>query len=255
MKRTNPTTNSKKLREILPKNSGRDMFGHISTRHQGGRQKRFYRMIDWRREKLDIQAKVISIEYDPNRAADIALLHYTDGEKRYIIAPVGLEVGQRVVSGDNVDIKVGNSMQLSAIPIGTQVHNLEIKPGAGAQIARSAGNAAIVLAKEGNTIHLKLPSGEVKKFSAACRATIGQIGNADWKNRVIGTAGRNRRLGIRPSVRGVAQNPRSHPHGGGEGRSGVGLKSPKSPWGKRTLGKKTRKPGKYSDSLIVKRRK
>jgi large subunit ribosomal protein L2 len=244
----------KHLSEILPKNSGRDVFGHVSVRHQGGRHKRFYRMIDWKREKESVPAKVISIEYDPNRSAQIALLFYADGEKRYIIAPVGLKIGQKVVSGQAVDIVTGNCMPLVSMPLGTQVHNIELKPGCGAQVCRSAGTTAIVLAKEGNNIQLKMPSGEVRAFDGSCRATVGQIGNADWKNRIIGKAGRSRHMGIRPTVRGVAQDPRSHPHGGGEGRSGIGMPSPKSPWGKHTLGKKTRKRRKYSDKYILQRR-
>jgi large subunit ribosomal protein L2 len=244
----------KGLSEILPKNSGRDVQGHVSVRHQGGRHKRFYRIIDWKRDKDGVPAHVIGIEYDPNRSAQVALLHYADGEKRYIIAPVGLKVGQKVISGQAIDIKTGNSMPLGSMPLGTQVHNIELKPGRGAQVCRSAGTAASVLAKEGNIIQLKMPSGEVRIFDAACKATVGQIGNADWKNRVIGKAGRSRHMGIRPTVRGVAQNPRSHPHGGGEGRSGIGLPSPKSPWGKRTLGKKTRNRTKYSNKFILQRR-
>ncbi|OGG04993.1 50S ribosomal protein L2 [Candidatus Gottesmanbacteria bacterium RBG_16_52_11] len=245
----------KQLRQILPKQSGRDSAGHVAVRHQGGRQKRFYRTIDWKREKAGIPAKVVALEYDPNRTSGIALLQYGDGEKRYILAPEGLVVGQKVESGSDVSIRVGNSMQLRFIPIGTEIHNLEIRPGRGGQVVRSAGTWATVLAKEGGVIHIKMPSGEIRLFHEQCAATIGRIGNSDWKNQIIGTAGRARRMGIRPTVRGVAQNPRSHPHGGGEGRSGIGLPSPKSPWGKRTLGKKTRKRTKYSNAVIVKRRK
>jgi large subunit ribosomal protein L2 len=247
-------TYTKGLAEILPKNSGRDVFGHVSVRHQGGRHKRFYRIVDWKRNKDGVNAKVMSIEYDPNRSSQIALLSYTDGDKRYIIAPVGLKVGQVIVSGKAVDIKTGNCMELVSMPLGTQVHNIELKPGHGAQVGRSAGTTATVLAKEGNSIQIKMPSGEVRIFDGACRATVGQIGNADWKNQIIGKAGRSRHMGIRPTVRGVAQNPRSHPHGGGEGRSGIGMPSPKSPWGKRTLGKKTRSRKKYSDKFIMQRR-
>lgn len=245
----------KSLKTLLPKNSGRDVSGHISTRHQGGRHKRFYRTIDWKRDKIGVKAQVVKIEYDPNRTADVALLNYSDGESRYIIAPVGLKIGQQVLSGDQVDIKVGNCMLLGNMPVGTQVHNVEIKPGRGAQIVRSAGTFAVVLAKDSKNIHLKLPSGEIRIFNANSKATIGQIGNVDVKNRVIGKAGRSRHMGIRPTVRGVAQHPGSHPHGGGEGRSGVGLVSPKSPWGKRTMGNRTRKRRKYSDKFIIKRRK
>jgi large subunit ribosomal protein L2 len=246
---------SKSLRVLLEKHSGRDVQGHISVRHQGGRHKRFFRVIDWKRDKLGVPAKVLAIEYDPNRSAEIALLQYTDGEKRYIPAPVGLAVGATIVAGDTVDIKPGNSLKLGNMPVGTIVHSVEIKPGHGAQMMRSAGTAATVLSRDGNLVQLKLPSGEVRLFDQSCRATVGQVGNVERRNRVIGKAGRSRHMGRRPTVRGVAQNPRSHPHGGGEGRSGIGMKSPKSPWGKRTLGKKTRKQTKYSDHFIVSRRK
>lgn len=243
------------LIEILPKNSGRDVFGHVSVRHQGGRHKRMYRHVDWKRDKDGVTAKVAEISYDPNRSADVALLVYQDGDKRYILAPLGLKVNDTVVSGANIDAKVGNSLPLGSIPVGTLIHNLEIKPGRGGQMVRSAGNAAVVLAKDGELIQVKLPSGETRVFDARCKATVGQVGNEEWKNRVIGKAGRSRHMGRRPAVRGVAMNPRSHPHGGGEGKSGIGMKSPKSPWGKRTLGKKTRKLRKYSDRSIVGRRK
>jgi len=249
---TNPV---KSLLVILQKNSGRDNQGHVAMRHIGGRQKRYYRIIDWKRDKENVSARVVSIEFDPNRSSDVALLQYRDGEKRYIVAPLGLKVDQTVVTSDTVEVKTGNCMRLGAIPVGTLVHNIEIKPGRGAQMVRSAGNSAVVLAKDGSGVQLKLPSGEIRLFDVACKATIGQIGKIDWKNRVIGTAGRNRRMGIRPKVRGVAQNPRSHPHGGGEGRSGIGMPSPKSPWGKRTLGRKTRKHRKYSNKFILARRK
>ncbi|MCX6793522.1 MAG: 50S ribosomal protein L2 [Candidatus Gottesmanbacteria bacterium] len=245
----------KSLTIILPKNSGRDVAGHVSMRHQGGRHKRFYRIIDWKRDKAGVAAKVASIEYDPNRTSQIALLNYMDGEKRYIVAPIGLEIGATVISSDKADIKPGNSLTLGVIPVGTLVHNIEIKPGHGAQMIRSAGGAAVVLARDGNAVQLKLPSGELRVFNASCRATVGQIGNVEHKNEVIGKAGRSRHMGIRPTVRGVAQNPRSHPHGGGEGRSGIGMSSPKSPWGKHTLGKKTRSKKKYSNKFILQRRK
>lgn len=245
----------KGLSEILSKHSGRDMLGHVAVRHQGGRHKRYYRLLDWKRDKDGIPARVVSISRDPNRTANIALLQYADGEKRYILAPVGLAVGQTIRSGDGGDIQIGNAMSLGVMPVGTIVHSVEIRPGRGAQMMRSAGVGAMVLAKEGNVIQLRLPSGEIRLFDHACRATVGQIGNIDWRNRVIGRAGRNRHLGKRPQVRGVAQNPRTHPHGGGEGRSGIGMSSPKSPWGKRTLGKKTRKQKKYSNTVIVQRRK
>ena len=247
-------TRIKSLRVLLQKHSGRDVQGHVSVRGQGGREKRFYRVIDWMREKDGVPATVISIEYDPNRSAEIALLQYTDGEKRYIPAPVGLAVGQKIISGDTADIKPGNALNLGKMPVGTMVHSVEIKPGHGAQMMRSAGTVAVVLAKEGNLVQLKLPSGEIRLFDQKSRATVGQVGNVERRNRVIGKAGRSRHMGRRPTVRGVAQNPRSHPHGGGEGRSGIGMKSPKSPWGKRTLGKKTRKLRKYSDRFIVQRR-
>ena len=245
----------KKLKRILPKRSGRDFSGHVSVRHQGGRQKRYLRIIDWKRDKLDIPAFVIAIEPDPNRTANLALLKYPDGENRYILCPEGLRVGDQVISGKKVEVKVGNSLPLANIPIGTIVHNVELRPGRGAQIVRSAGAAALVATKEEKYVQLKMPSGEIRKVKSECLATIGQVGNLDWKNFIMGKAGRKIRLGIRPTVRGVAQNPHSHPHGGGEGRSGIGMPSPKSPWGKPTLGKKTRKKKKYSDKYIVKRRK
>lgn len=245
----------KSLTVILPKRSGRDVAGHVSMRHQGGRHKRFYRVIDWRRDKFGVPARVASLEYDPNRSTEIALLVYSDGEKRYIPAPVGLTVGATVISADSGDVKPGNCMPLSAMPVGTVVHNVEIKPGHGAQIVRSAGTGAMVLAVEGNSVQLKLPSGEIRAFDGKCRATVGQLGNVEHRNEFIGKAGRSRHMGIRPTVRGVAQNPRSHPHGGGEGRSGIGMSSPKSPWGKHTLGKKTRSKKKYSNKFILQRRK
>lgn len=245
----------KSLTIILPKHSGRDVAGHVAVRHQGGRHKRYYRIIDWKRDKIGIPGRVISMGYDPNRSADIALLQYPDGEKRYILAPVGLAIGAQVISSDTAEIKAGNSLPLGMMPVGTMVHGIEITPGRGAQMIRSAGSSAMVLAREGDGVQVKLPSGEVRLFPVHARATVGQIGNVDWKNRVIGKAGRSRHMGKRPAVRGVAQNPRSHPHGGGEGRSGIGMPSPKSPWGKPTLGKKTRKKRKYSDTLIVQRKK
>lgn len=243
------------LEAVLPKNSGRDVFGHVSVRHQGGRHKRFYRLIDWKRDKEGVSAKVVEISYDPNRSADVALLVYRDGDKRYILAPLGLKVGDTVQTGANIDAKVGNCLPLGSMPVGTLVHNLEIKPGRGAQMVRSAGNVAVVLSKDAGMVQVKLPSGETRLFDAHVKATVGQVGKEEWKNRVIGKAGRARHMGKRPEVRGVAMNPRSHPHGGGEGRSGIGMKSPKSPWGKRTLGKKTRKLRKYSDRHILQRRK
>lgn len=245
----------KSLIEILPKRSGRDAKGHVAVRHQGGRQKRYYRIVDYKRTKDGVPAKVLSIEYDPNRNTQICLLQYADGEKKYILAPEGIKVGSKVISGKETDVKVGNAMPIGSMPVGTMIHNLEIKPGKGAQMIRSAGGVAMILSKDGDSVQIKLPSGEVRVFKAECRATVGQLGNIDWKNRIIGKAGRSRLMGIRPTVRGVAQHPGSHPHGGGEGRSGIGLPSPKSPWGKPTLGKKTRKPKKYSDHLILERKK
>lgn len=244
-----------KLTHILPKHSGRDVQGHVSVRHQGGRHKRYYRVIDFRREKLNVPARVVAIEYDPNRSADVALLYYQDGEKRYILAPRQLQVDDTVVSGSNSEIRPGNALPLAAIPVGTIVHNIELNPGKGARLVRSAGAAAMVLAKEESYVQVKFPSGEIRKIPEASRATVGQVGRDEWRGIPIGTAGRARRRGQRPEVRGVAQNPRTHPHGGGEGRSGVGLPSPKSPWGKPTLGKKTRHRRKYSDKYIVQRRK
>lgn len=245
---------SKKLLKILPKRSGRNASGKITVRHQGGRQKRFLREIDFARNKHDIKARVVSIEYDPNRSADIALLAYQDGEKRYILAPKELKVGDWLVSGEKAEIKMGNALPLRKIPVGTVVHNIELRPGKGGQLARGAGTGAVIQAKEAGFANLKLPSGEIRKVPLACFATIGQLSKPELKTEKIGKAGRKRWLGIRPTVRGVAQHPDSHPHGGGEGRSGIGMPSPKSPWGKKTLGKRTRKKGKYSDKLILKRR-
>jgi len=246
---------NKKLKKILLKTGGRDAAGHVAVRHQGGGSKRYLREIDWKRNKVGITAKVIDFEYDPNRGAPLALLQYSDGERRYILAPEGLKIGDVVSSGPEAEIKVGNALPLGKIPIGTAVHCLEIKPGKGAQLVRGAGNAAYIMAKEKGKATVKLPSGELRLFSSQAMATIGQIGNIGRKGRILGKAGRKRRIGIRPTVRGVSQNPRSHPHGGGEGRSGIGMPSPVSRWGKKTLGLKTRKPKKYSDKLIVKRRK
>lgn len=244
----------KKLKNIKKKHSGRDSSGKVVVRHQGGQQKRYYRTIDFRRDKIGIAGSVNAIEYDPNRTVDIALIHYADGEKRYILAPVGLKVNATVASGKDVEPTVGNALPMDAIAVGTIVHNIELTPGRGGQMARSAGTSAIIQAREGNFVHLKLPSGEVRRVPAHGMATIGQLGNIDWKNEKMGSAGRNRHRGIRPTVRGTAQNPRSHPHGGGEGRSGVGLKSPKTYAGKIAVGKR-RRPHKYSDKYIVQKRK
>lgn len=249
------TTPEKRLVEILPKISGRDVQGHISMRHQGGREKRYYRQIDWRRDKDGLTGKVFSIEYDPNRTANIALIHYADGEKRYIIAPSGLKVGDVVVSSNSAEISPGNSLKLKNIPLGVPIHNVELIPGRGAKFVRSAGSSALILAKEGSYAALKMPSGETRKILLECRATIGTVSNEDWSNVVIGKAGRKRHMGVRPTVRGVAQDPRSHPHGGGEGRSGIGLKKgPKTPWGKKAF-KKTRNKKKWSEKLIIQHRR
>lgn len=245
----------KKLKKILKKHSGRNALGRVTTRHQGGRQKRFLREIDFRRDKRDIKAKVVSIEYSPNRGADISLLHYSDGAKRYILTPVGLKVGDLVMAGEKAEIKPGNALPLKIIRMGTVIHNIELTPGKGGQIVRGAGTGATIASKEKGYVIVKLPSGEQRLIKEDCYATVGQVGKPELKTRKLGKAGRKRHMGIRPSVRGVAQNPSSHPHGGGEGRSGIGMPSPKSPWGKKTLGKKTRKSKKYSDKLIIKGRK
>ncbi|PIU33129.1 50S ribosomal protein L2 [Candidatus Shapirobacteria bacterium CG07_land_8_20_14_0_80_39_12] len=245
---------SRKLRRILAKNSGRNSSGKVTVRHQGGRHKRYLREIDFKRDKREIPAKVMAIEYDPNRGAQIALLFYVDGEKRYILAPEGLRVGDEIQTSEKAEIKPGNALPLGKMPLGTVVHNLELKPGKGGQMVRGAGTGAILMNKEERYALVKLPSGEQRRIGLACYATVGQLGNIERKNRVFGKAGRKRHLGIRPTVRGVAQNPHSHPHGGGEGRSGIGMPSPKSPLGKPTLGVRTRNKKKYSDKLIMQRR-
>lgn len=247
------TEPEKSLVEPLVRKAGRGAGGRVSVRHKGGGHKRLYRIIDFKRDKDGIPAKVAAIEYDPNRSARIALLHYADGEKRYIIAPLGLKVGDIVESGENADIKPGNALPLKKIPVGTIVHNLELIPGKGGQVARSAGAACQIMAKEGEYVHVKLPSGEIRLFHENCKATVGQVGNLEHELINIGKAGRSRWLGIRPTVRGTAMNPIDHPHGGGEGRSGPG-RHPVTPWGQPTIGYKTRKK-KPSDKLIVKRRK
>lgn len=244
----------KSLTKSLKYKAGRDSRGQISIRHRGGRHKRLYRLIDFKRDKRDIPAKIVSLEYDPNRGADIALLYYVDGEKRYILAPEKLEIGAAILAGEKAPIKPGNALPLAKIPIGTAVHNIELSPGRGGQLVRGAGNSATVLAREGSLIRLKLPSGEIRLIHKKCYATVGQLTNPGRKTKKLGKAGKKRHLGFRPAVRGVAQDPGSHPHGGGEGRSGIGMPSPKSPWGKKTLGKRTRKK-KLSDKYIVKRRK
>lgn len=244
----------KSLVERLVKKGGRNMYGRLTMRHQGGGHKRLYRIIDFKRDKDGVPAKVAAIEYDPNRSARIALLHYADGEKRYIIAPLGLAVGDTVVSGPAADIKPGNALPLRNIPVGTVIHNVELYPGRGAQIVRSAGSSAQIMAKEGTHALLRMPSGEQRLIPMDCKATIGQVGNVEHENVSIGKAGRSRWMGKRPAVRGVVMNPVDHPHGGGEGKSPIGRKSPVTPWGKPTLGYKTRPKKKASDKLIVKRR-
>ena len=248
------TSPERSLLEPLSKKGGRNNTGRITTRHQGGGHKRQYRVIDFKRNKDNIPAKVATIEYDPNRSANIALLNYADGEKRYILAPKGMQVGQTIVSGEAVDIKVGNAMELRNIPEGTFVHNVELKPGKGGQLARSAGVSAQILGSEGRYTILRLASGEVRKVLSNCRATIGTVGNEDHSLVNLGKAGRSRWMGIRPTVRGSVMNPNDHPHGGGEGRTPVGRKSPMTPWGKKAMGVKTRKAKKASTKLITRRR-
>ena len=245
----------KNLSRILSKNSGRNSTGKITIRHQGGRQKRYYRQIDFRRDKTGVAGRVVAFEYDPNRNVHLALVHYSDGEKRYILSPIGLELGKIVVAGLEVESNIGNALPMSKIPIGMPIHNVELHPGRGGQIVRGAGTMATILAREGGFVHLKLPSGEIRKVRENGMATVGQLGNQAWKDTPIGKAGRARLLGRRPSVRGTAMHPGSHPHGGGEGRSGEGLKSSKTPWGKIARGLITRKRGKYSDKYIISRRK
>lgn len=244
----------KSLIKILPKKSGRNATGKITARHDGGRQKRYYRIVDFKRDKHVLPGKVVSVEYDPNRNANIALLQYPDGEKRYILHPEGLAVGSVVVSGNEAEAKLGNNLPLGRMPVGTMVHNLELTKGSGGQIVRGAGTGAMVLAKEGEYVTIKLPSGETRLVHKDNFATVGIVDNADWKNMFWGSAGRKRLMGHRPKVRGTAQNPRTHPHGGGEGRSGVGLKQPKTPWGKPARGLRTRIKNKYSNKFLVKRR-
>ncbi|MBO7406272.1 MAG: 50S ribosomal protein L2 [Clostridia bacterium] len=244
----------KTLMTNVKKNAGRNSYGRITVRHHGGGNKRQYRVVDFKRDKDGIPAKVASIEYDPNRSANIALLVYADGEKRYIIHPQGLKVGDTVESGRGADIKPGNALPLSDIPVGTVIHNIEMKPGKGAQLVRTAGASAQLMAKEGANASVRLGSGEVRMVPIICKATIGTVGNADHENVSLGKAGRKRWMGIRPHVRGVVMNPVDHPHGGGEGKSPVGMPSPVTPWGKPTLGYKTRKKKKPSDKMIVRRR-
>jgi large subunit ribosomal protein L2 len=247
------TTPERSLLRPRRSKGGRNVYGRVTVRHRGGGHRRHYRMVDFRRDKHAIPANVAAIEYDPNRSARLALLHYADGEKRYILAPLGLQVGDQVMSGPQAEIRPGNSLPLSAIPVGTVVHNIELKEGRGGQMVRSAGTSAQVLAKEGAYVAIRLPSGEVRRVRQACFATIGEVGNPDHSNIKLGKAGRKRHRGIRPTVRGSAMSPRDHPHGGGEGRQPIGLPGPKSPWGKPTLGKRTRR-NKKTDKYIIRRR-
>jgi len=240
---------------LLPKKrqAGRNFRGKITVRHRGGGEKRRLRIIDFKRDKIDIPGRVASVEYDPNRSARIALIHYVDGEKRYIVAPVGLNVDDMIMSGEKAEIKPGNTLPMKNMPSGTEIHNIEMVPGKGGQMVRSAGASAQLMAKEGKYVLLRLPSGELRRVPSECMATIGQIGNVEHQNISLGKAGRKRHMGWRPSVRGSAMSPRDHPHGGGEGRSPIGMPGPKTPWGKPAQGYKTRKP-KASDKMIVKRR-
>ena len=251
---TDITTDKPHKPLLVPRKNqaGRNVRGKITVRHRGGGHKRNIRLIDFKRDKIGVAGKVLTVEYDPNRSARIALVGYTDGDKRYIIAPSGVKVGMPIESGKNADIKTGNSLPLDAIPAGTQVHNIELKPGAGGQMVRSAGSSAQVMAREERYTLLRMPSGEVRKIESRCMATIGQVGNIDHKNTSLGKAGASRHKGIRPTVRGSAMSPRDHPHGGGEGRSPIGLKHPKTPWGKPALGPKTRRRT-YADKLILRK--
>lgn len=249
------TEPEKSLLRPLKGKAGRNVRGKITVRHRGGGHKRRYRVIDFKRDKFQVPGRVASIEYDPNRSARIALIHYLDGEKRYIIAPVGLKVDDRVMAGPEADIRVGNALPIQNIPVGTMIHNIELQPGRGGQLVRSAGTAAQLMAKEGDYAHVRLPSGEVRLINVCCIATVGQVGNLDHARVKLGKAGRARHKGRRPAVRGSAMSPRDHPHGGGEGRTPIGMPSPKSPWGKPTLGYRTRRKKKPSGKWIVRRRK
>ena len=244
----------KSLVVTIKKNGGRNNQGRITVRHKGGGEKRKYRIIDFKRNKRDIPGVVATIEYDPNRSANIALINYKDGEKRYIIAPKDLKVGMEIVSGENADIKVGNALPIMNIPVGTVIHNIELKPGKGGELARSAGASAQILGREGNYVMVRLSSGEQRKILGTCYATIGEVGNEDYELVKLGKAGRSRHMGIKPTVRGSVMNPNDHPHGGGEGRAPIGRKGPVTPWGKPALGHKTRKNKKSSNKLIVRRR-
>ena len=248
------STPERSLLEAKKRTGGRNNRGRITTRHIGGGNRVYYRIIDFKRNKDNVPAKVATIEYDPNRSANIALLHYADGEKRYIIAPFGLNVGDTVVSGEGADIKIGNAIPLKNIPVGTMIHNIELLPGKGGQLVRSAGNAAQLMAKEGKYAQVRLPSGEVRLIPLGCKATIGQVGNIDFANIMLGKAGRKRHMGIRPTVRGSVMNPNDHPHGGGEGKSPIGRPGPVTPWGKPALGHKTRKAKNITNKFIVRRR-
>lgn len=248
------STPEKSLTVTLKKNSGRNVRGKITVRHRGGGYRPKYRIVDFKRNKDGIPGTVSTIEYDPNRSANIALIVYADGEKRYIIAPLNLKVGDVIVSGSDVDIKIGNALPLANIPVGTMIHNVELQPGKGGQMVRAAGNGAQLMAKEDKYAQVRLPSGEVRKVRMECKATIGEVGNIDHSNIQIGKAGRKRHMGWRPTVRGSVMNPNDHPHGGGEGKTGIGRVSPVTPWGKPALGYKTRKKNKASNQYIVKRR-
>ena len=244
----------KTLTEVLKKHAGRNSYGHITVRHQGGGNRQKYRVIDFKRNKLDVEAKVLRLEYDPNRSAFIALVEYTDGERRYILAPVGLNVGDTILASATADIKAGNALPMANIPVGTVIHNIELYPGKGAQLVRGAGVSAQLMAKENGMATVRLPSGESRKVRLGCMATVGQVGNVDHANISIGKAGRKRHMGVRPTVRGSVMNPVDHPHGGGEGKSPVGRPGPVTPWGKPALGYKTRKTKNATDKYIVKRR-
>ena len=248
-------TPEKSLLTTKKKNAGRNSYGRITVRHQGGGNRQKYRLVDFKRRKDNMTATVLGIEYDPNRSANIALIEYEDGTKSYILAPIGLKDGDKVVSGDKADIKPGNCMKIESIPVGTMIHNIELNPGQGGKLVRAAGQEAQLMAKEGKYAHVRLPSGEMRLIMAVCRATIGTVGNSDHENVKLGKAGRTRHLGKRPEVRGSVMNPNDHPHGGGEGRAPVGHAGPMTPWGKPALGYKTRKKNKQSDKFIVKRRK
>ena len=249
------STPEKSLLVTKKKNGGRNNSGKITVRHHGGGEKRKYRLIDFKRNKRDVVGTIATIEYDPNRSANIALVNYVDGEKRYIIAPKGIEVGMKIVAGENADIKVGNALPIANIPVGTVIHNIELRPGKGGELARSAGASAQILGRENEYVMIRLSSGEQRKVLGTCYATVGEVGNEDYALVKLGKAGRSRHMGIKPTVRGSVMNPNDHPHGGGEGRAPIGRKGPVTPWGKPALGYKTRKNKKASDKLIVRRKK